>query len=148
MNKMKIPFNGCAYHDDRMYILHLCQGTIDTTPDSDGLLWTQIHHENPPAESIWCLITLKNYGSYPISRVDHFHRKEDALAYMRMVEPEVPLISLGGRPPEVPMTSKAFTEWKKANGMEEYDYKKVFSAGGSNPTETVGHLAANFMGIR
>ena len=145
---MTINFNGLEYHDDRMYVLHLCKGTIDTKPDSDGLLWTNIHHENPPADSVWCIVTFKNCPGYPISRVDHFHRKEDALNYMQAVEPEVPLIGLGGMPPKNPMSFQTFTEWKKSQGLKEYDYRSVFLAGGSNPIETVGHLAARFRGIR
>ena len=131
-----------------MYVLHLCKGTIDTKPDSDGLLWTNIYHENPPADSVWCIVTFQNCRGYRISRVDHFHRKEDALSYMQAVEPEVPLISLGGMPPKNPMSFQTFTEWKKAKGLKEYDYRNVFLAGGSNPMETVGHLAERFRGIR
>jgi hypothetical protein len=67
---------------------------------------------------------------------------------MTVVEPEVPLVSLNGRQPSRPKSFQEFTDWKKANGLKEYDYRTVFTPGGLNPTESVGHSADNFRGIR
>lgn len=145
---MSIHFNGHEYFDDRMYVLHLCRATVETTPDSDGVVWTTIYHESHPKEFIWCLVTYKNYKGYPISRVDHFREKEAAQRYLEAVEPQVPLISLQGNSPLVPLTFRAFTDWKIANRMKDYDYKMVFSPDGSNHREIVSQMAAQFKGIK
>jgi hypothetical protein len=81
-------------------------------------------------------------------RVDHFHKREDAISYMMVVEPEVPLVSLNGSQPSRPKSFQEFTEWKKANGLKEYDYRTVFTPGGLNPRENVGQSEDGFRGIR
>ena len=145
---MTINFNGDEYFDDRMYVLLLCRGTVEPTPDSDGVVWTTIYHEIPPKEFIWCLITYKNYKGYPISRVDHFREKEAAQRYLEAIEPQVPLISLQGKSPLAPLTFRAFADWKTDNKMKDYDYKTVFSPGGSNNREIIGQRASQFKGIK
>ena len=145
---MTIHFNGFDYHDDRMFILYLCKATLDTTPNPERIHWTTIHHEGAPAGHLWCVATYRNSNGYPIFRVDHFRKREDAISYMMIVEPEVPLVSLNGLPPSKPKSFQEFTDWKNANGLKEYDYRTVFTPGGTNPRESVGHSADNFQGIR
>lgn len=145
---MTIYFEGFDYHDERMFVLHLAKGTVVTKPDQDGIIWTTVYHGNAPANYIWCLITYKNYDGYPISRVDHFAEKENALKYMQEVEPEVPLVSLNGRAPEIRMSICEFNLWKKSKGFKDYDFKKVFSGEPNNPKELIAQLPEQFRGIR
>jgi len=145
---MSIRYRGLEYHDDRMFVLHLAKGTVVTKPDEDGIIWTTVYHGNPPAEHIWCLVTYKNCKGYPISRVDHFAEKENALHYMQQVEPEVPLISLNGRAPQIPMSISDFNSWKKSMGFKDYDFKQVFYGEQNNPKEVIAQSKEQFRGIR
>ena len=65
-----IEFQGQKYFDDRLYVLYLCAGKVES--DKSGSVWTTIYHENPPVEHIWCVATYKNCQRYPLYRVDSF----------------------------------------------------------------------------
>lgn len=127
-----INFQGDYYHDDRMFVLYLCKGTEEIEGDH---IATTIYHENPPENATWCLVTYKNTERYMVARVDTFETKQEAEDYMKHVEPQVPLISLGGQAPKPPLDHDTFLEWKQANDFREYDYKVMYMPGGSNPTE-------------
>jgi len=129
-------------------VLHLAKGIVVTKPDQDEIIWTTVYHGNAPSDYIWCLVTYKNCEGYPISHVDHFAEKENALKYMQEVEPEVPLISLNGRAPEILMSISEFNLWKKSNEFEDYDFKKVFSKEPNNPKELIAQSPGQFRGIR
>ena len=128
-------FNGEIYNDDRLFVIAICKCKV---ADADGgMVETVIHHENAPADHLWAVVTFRNTRRYPISRVDHFASADAAQAYLQSVEPQVPLVSLGGSPPKVPMLFDKYTAWKVANNCEEYDYRRMFSPGGANPCEMV-----------
>jgi hypothetical protein len=107
-----------------MFVLHICKCTVET--DADGIVATMIHHESVPMDSTWCLVTYRNTARYPAYRVDHFDSFEEACAGLERIEPTVPLISLGGRSPDVPLTYEEFAAWKTKEGLRDYDYKYVF----------------------
>lgn len=71
------------------------------------------------------------------TRADHFDTEIEALNYMMTIEPTVPLISLGGRSPLTPLPYDQFVKWKEENKFKEYDYKKMFEPGGTNPREVI-----------
>lgn len=125
-----IEFNGQMYNDDRMFVLYLCKGTVN----ADGTA-TTIYHEEPPDNSKWCLVTYRNVPRYPAVRVDHFDTLEEAQAYIKKVEPTVPLISLGGKGPRVQLPYNEFVKWKTDNGFREYDFKAMYQPGGANLQE-------------
>jgi hypothetical protein len=126
-------FDGETYNDDRLFVIAICKCKV---ADADGgMVETVIHHENPPADHLWAVVTFRNTRRYPIVRIDHFARSDSAQAYLRTVEPQAPLISLGGASPRVPMSFDKYTAWKVANNYEDYDYRKVFSPNGTNPCE-------------
>jgi hypothetical protein len=56
---------------------------------------------------------------------------------MQSVEPLMPLISLGGKSPQQPLSYKEYLSWKEANGFKEYDYKSMYKPGGTNPCEHI-----------
>jgi hypothetical protein len=143
-----IEFNENKYFDDRIFVLYLCKGTVKIEPNDDGAVWTTIYHESPPSDHIWCVVTYKNIQIYPIYRVDSFHNKEDAIAYIKQIEPETPLISLGGKSPENPMQYDEYVEWKKKNNLQDYNWKSLYSAGGINASEIIGETKKQFKGIK
>jgi hypothetical protein len=117
-----------------MFVLHIARCTIREVDES--MIETTIHHEQIPDDHLWCLVTYRNTARYPAVRVDHFPNREAAEQYRRRVEPEVPLVSLGGRAPAKTPSYEAFAAWKKAQNLKDYDYRSMFS-GGSNPREVV-----------
>jgi hypothetical protein len=130
-----IDFDGESYNDDRVFVMAVCRCTVSEV--EGGVTETVIYHENAPADHIWAVVTYRNTCRYRCSRVDHFPSFSTASAYMRSVEPTVPRVSLGGASPGAPIPYEEFLAWKIAGGLQEYDYRKVFSAGGENAREVV-----------
>lgn len=126
-------FNGEIYRDDRMYILHLCRGKA-TALDGE-MIETIIFHEDARAEHGWCLVTYRNTSGFPATRVDHFDSLEEAQEYLRAIEPTVPLLSLGGKSPAVPLSYDEFCAWKIRNELTDFDHRKTYPDGGSNPRD-------------
>ena len=127
-----IEFEGKIYNDDRMFVLYLCKCSVRI---EGNLVTTTIYHEKAPSEHDWALVTYKNVARYEACRIDRFKTVDAAKAYMETVEPLVPLISLGGRPSEEPLTCPEFQEWKKRNNLKDYDYKIIFSTFITDPKE-------------
>lgn len=136
-------FKGIAYYDDRLYVLYLCKGTVGV--DSNGAVISNIYHDEPTADSHWCLVTYGNHINYPIHSVKHFETKDEALDYIKRMEPEVPLISLGGASPKQPLSYDEFVRWKKENKFKEFDYKSVYTPGGSNNRESIFQTKEQFL---
>lgn len=130
----EIEFNGEIYHDDRMFVLYLCKCTVDINED---IMITTIYHEEAPENHKWCIVTYKNIARYLATRVDHFNSENEAIAYIKQVEPQVPLISLGGRSPETPLPYDHFVIWKERNKFKEYDYGKLYLPDGTNRKEII-----------
>jgi hypothetical protein len=117
-----------------MYVLYLARCTEQINEDS---VVTTIHHDNPPSSAKWCVVTYRNNERYTATRVDCFATREDAAQYMRSVEPEVPLVSMGGRPMSPLLSHDGFLKWKELNRFEEYDYRKMYPPGGKNLQESL-----------
>ena len=148
MNQPKtISFQGQEYFDDRLYVLYLCKGTVEIEPDGDGVVWTKIYHEQAPTDYVWCVATYRNCNRYPLYRVDSFYKKEDAVLYIKKIEPETPLISLNGKSPLHPVSYEKYLLWKKENGTKEYDWQSLYSPDGKNASESVGQTKEQFKGI-
>ena len=141
-----IAYQGDQYFDDRLYVLYLCKGKVD--PESDGLIATTIYHDQAPADSIWCVVTYKNCNRYPLNRIDSFYKKDDAIAYLKLIEPETPLISLEGKSPQNPVAYDDYVLWKKKNGLKDYEWESLYTPGGSNARETIYQTKEQFKGVR
>lgn len=143
-----IKFQEREYFDDRLFILYLCKGKVEI--QTDDIVATTIFHEQEPADFVWCLVTFRNCSRYPALRVDSFYKKENAIAYLRSIEPETPLISLHGKSPISPRSYEDYLSWKKENNFKEYDFHKVFMASpkGANARETFMEEKRQFKGIR
>lgn len=130
----KLIFNDEVFNDDRMYVLYVSKCTVE---EDDKTITTTIHHVTAPTDHIWCVVTYKNIPRYKAVRVDHFLRESEAMLYVKSVEPQTPLISLYGKSPVRPLTYIEFSDWKKLNQFCEYDYKKMYLPGGTNPMEII-----------
>lgn len=126
-------YNGEMYNDDRLYVLLIAKCTI--TEVDEETIETIIHHESAPADHLWCIATYRNTNTYPLTRVDHFHTYDQARAYLEKTEPTVPLISLDGNSPTVPLSFASFLDWKSENSFKDYDYRAVYARGGTNAKE-------------
>ena len=125
-------YDGQLYYDDRLFLLHLCLGTVHVEGE---VVTTTIHHENPPPEAKWCLVTYRNCDNYPAISVLHFQNREDAIMYRQMVEPTTPLISYQGQSVMPPLSYDEYTRWKIDEHLGDYDYRKCYRPGGTNPKE-------------
>jgi len=128
-------FNGETYRDDRMFVLYVCPCTVDDL--DQNTIETVIYHEAPPAEHLWCVVTYRNTSRFPATRVDHFRTHDEAHAYLQKVEPSVPLVSLGGSSPRVPLPYAEFAEWKSRNQFKEFDFRDAYSTGIRDAVELV-----------
>ena len=124
--KNSLEYEGHLYNDDRMFVLYIARCTEKEV--EPGYLEHVIHHTNPPTNYMWGVVTYRNTARYPCIGVRAFNDKEDAQKYLRKVEPSTPLVSLNGRESE--MTYDEFVDWKNQQAFKEYDYKKMYSAGG------------------
>jgi hypothetical protein len=79
-----INYEGRFYNDDRLFILDLSQATKGK-------------------ERIWVVVTRRKYKGFPPYRVDEFNTKEDAIAFIKRIEPTTPLISFEGKSPRKPL---------------------------------------------
>lgn len=143
-----ITFQGQEYFDDRLFVLYLCKGSVEI--ESDRVAIT-LYHDQAPTDHIWCIVTYRNCNRYPLCRVDPFYKKDDAIAYLREVEPTVPLISLNGRSPQKPLSYDGFVAWKQKNKFRDYDYQRLYlsdGADGGNRQEHVYQTKDSFKGIR
>lgn len=125
-------FNGQLYYDDRLFLLHLCPGTVDIEGD---LVTTTIYHENAPSDATWCLVTYRNSQAFPAFSVFHFQTKDEAIAYWHSIEASTPLISNDGKPTE--LSYDEYVNWKMNQNLQEYDYRKCYQPGGANPKEVI-----------
>ena len=149
MNQTKtIEFQGQEYFDDRIFVLYLCKGSVEIEPDNDGVIWTTVYHEQAPQDHIWCVVTYRNCAGYPIAGVKHFTSRERAVVYMWHIEPETPLISLNGLSPFPSPLYQDYLVWKKKNNFREFDFKAVFTLGGTNAEEAIAQTEEQFKGIK
>lgn len=82
-------WQGQLYKDDRLFILDLQFAQKSKQP-------------------VWAVITRRNVDGFPPFRVEDFPTKEAAITFIHTIEPETPLISLGGKSPQHPL---AYTDY-------------------------------------
>ncbi len=131
---MPVAFRGETYNDDRMYVVHVARCTVGIEGASTV---TTVYHETPPDGCTWCVVTYKNVAQYRATRIDHFPTLEAAQRHRELVEPQTPLVSLGGKSPGRPMGYKDYVLWKAGQGMRDFDYRRVFSKDGSHAREII-----------
>ena len=102
-------YEGRVYNDDRLFILDL----ILTEKD---------------CRTFWAVVARRNHEGFPPFKVDKFNSKEEALTFIRKIEPTTPLISLGGKSPEKPLSYEDYrNKLKEKNvpsAIEIYEQNK------------------------
>lgn len=124
-----------VYLDDRMFLLHIARCTVARV--DEDIIEIVIYHDNVPSNWLWCIVTYRNVARFPVVRVDHFPSFEEATAYRQLVEPQVPLVSLSGQSPAVPLPYRQFVVWKARRGMKDYDVTDAHGAAARNRCEIV-----------
>ena len=108
-----IEYEGESYLDDRLYILELRR--------------TEVNGEKKIS-----VATFRNVRHYAPTRTDEFDHMNDAIAFIKKIEPHTPLISLGGKPikyDEDEDVWKAWIKWMKEKELQspligEFEYLK------------------------
>jgi hypothetical protein len=132
---------GEEYRDDRLFVLYIARCHLE--PPNEGMASCTIYHEEPqpPAapdtQDLWCVVTYRNTGRYPISGLAHFRSRELADLYQEQIEPKTPLVSLGGHPMDPVLSYSEWSDLKRDHGWIDYDYNAMYLPGGTNPHEVV-----------
>ena len=103
---MSFEFEGDVYRDDRMYVINLNRGTVS---------------KKGKKETRYLLTTYRNTHSLPASRSDDFASKEEAINYLKEIEPDVPLVSNKGKPLNIPDDVERWeywNNWLKERGLQ------------------------------
>lgn len=102
-------YEGRIYKDDRLYILDLTQAKKN-------------------GRSVWAVVTRRNHDGFPPRRVDDFETREEAIDFIKKVEPTTPCISLNGKAPQIPLSYETYCARLKKQGvpsaMEIYELNK------------------------
>lgn len=111
----KISYEGNWYYDERMYLLHLFYGKTEYV--SKGLQVIEEFLGTPKKQFI--LWTRCNYGSRAVIKSDSFLDRDEAIEYLKLVEPQTPLISLNGLPMKEILSYDDYCLW-----LNELNYEK------------------------
>ena len=71
------------YRDPRMYVINLTHATVENADQTK--------------EKKWTLVTYKNIINLRLTRQDIFSSKDEAIKYLKEIEPLTPLITLDGK---------------------------------------------------
>jgi hypothetical protein len=88
------------FKDDRKFILEICKVKVNSIDK-------------------WAVITRRNVPDFPSFRSDHFDTREEALSLYKEVVPQTPLISLGEKSPDPPISLDEYKIWIKSNGLAD-----------------------------
>ncbi len=103
--KMRPLIFDILFHDDRKFIMEITKVTVNSEPK-------------------WAVITRRNVPHYPILRVDDFDTRENALKYYCKIVSLTPLVSLGEKSPDPPISLDQYKEWLKSKALKD-DYLGV-----------------------
>lgn len=106
-----------SYRDDRMYVMRV---TTDFRKnyDDDSVQAAFTIPEASESLKAALVITYRNVPSLPAIRVDNFPTTQEALAYIRGVEPNCPRVSLGGQSPEPTPSWQEHLSWLHEHGLK------------------------------
>jgi len=91
-------YQGRPYLDDRLFIL-------DLTPAKKN------------GRTVWAVITRRNCEGFTPFRTDEFETKEEAIAFIKKIEPQTPRFSLGEKSPDPTPSYKEHCRWLSAEGI-------------------------------
>lgn len=104
------------YRDDRMYVMRISSNSEKL---NDGLISFLIRQDD--AQNLMdpvVLITYRNTYRLPAVRADEFDTIDDALSYIKRVEPTCPRISLGRQAHSPTPTWEAHLAWLHSEGLK------------------------------
>ena len=93
---MKQLYDGEEYRDDRIFVMDYRIGTV---------------HSKRGQEEKYILTTYRNTDERPPRRSDKFLTKNALFDYIKLVEPDTPLISLDGKPLAIPPNEDKWDHW-------------------------------------
>lgn len=91
-------WQGQLYFDYRLFILDLQRATKNGQP-------------------VCAITTRRNVKGFPPRRSDTFQTKEEAIRYLKEVEPSTPRISLKGKSPNPPLSYEQHVNWCKSENI-------------------------------
>ena len=91
-------WQGQEYLDDRVFILDLQSAT-------------------KAGRKVWAVTTRRNVKGFPPRRVDDFETEEEAISYLKQVEPSTPRISLGGASPTPEPKYEEYLAWCRSEDI-------------------------------
>jgi hypothetical protein len=91
-------WNGQNYNDDRLFFLDL-----------------QLAKKGN--EMVWAVTTRRNVRRIPPTRVDTFKTKNEAVEFIKRIEPTTPRISLNGKSPEKPLIYEKYVATLEEEGL-------------------------------
>lgn len=104
------------YRDDRMYVMRITSGSTRVV-DGISETVTSSKPRNGDGPSSVLLITYRNVPSLPAVRSDDFRSIDEALEYVKRVEPTCPRVSLDGRSPKPTPSWQEHLEWLHRLGL-------------------------------
>ena len=108
-------FNGDTYRDDRSYVMRVIS---NFTKDADGMITAALSKEpHIDGDRPVVLVNYRNIPSLPAVRVDEFPSFNEAIQYLKQVEPTCPRVSLQGCSPK-PTPWQKHLEWLHGRGLQ------------------------------
>ena len=104
------------YRDDRMYVMRITTGSTRVVGGFEEVVTGPESESSAGSESVM-LVTYRNVPSLPPTRVDDFSSLEDAIQYVKKVEPICPRCSLGGSAPEPIPSWQEHLAWLHGLGL-------------------------------
>ena len=105
------------YRDDRMYVMRITAGSRRVSGDLEEAVTGLQPNSHGWSEAV-LLVTYRNVPSLPAVRSDSFDSFEDAIEYVKRVEPTCPRISLDGGSPDPTPSWQEHLEWLQEQGLE------------------------------
>jgi hypothetical protein len=100
-------FQGEEYRDDRIFVINLCRGTVTRAGQA--------------RRNRWMVETYRNAPSLPAYRSDDFGTRDEAVTYIKKIEPLTPIISNGGQSLDTPEGEDQWNfwmNWLDGNGLK------------------------------
>ena len=91
-------FNHTLYYDDRILIIELVE-------------------INKNSKQMWSVLTRRNCEGYPIVLDNEFGSIEDAIEFIKEIEPRIPLISHQGNPPKIRLPYNKYCDELNKKGI-------------------------------
>jgi len=100
-----------------MYVMQITVGSTRSSGELEEAITGRELSSHGWSETV-LLLTYRNVPSLPAVRSDSFDSLEEAIEYVKSVEPTCPRVSLGGRPPQPTPSWEEHLDWLRERGLE------------------------------